>query len=81
VDVLSLNPGGINTEFASVANIEIDGMEAGDVVKQALSAMGRNANYIPGFSNKARFFALKYLPYRLSSFFVLKIMKKVAGVK
>lgn len=69
IDVLSLSPGGTNTEFQRIADISTGPFSASaeDVVNTALNALGRKPSVINGFANRLMSGGSKILPFKLST--------------
>ena len=68
IDVLSLNPGGTDTEFLRLSNKYRKGpilRTTKDVVETALKALGRKPSVIDGFLNKSAVFLGRLLPRKM----------------
>ncbi|MGD8782358.1 MAG: SDR family oxidoreductase [Ignavibacteria bacterium] len=76
IDVLSLNPGGTETEFQRLSKVSGGPFvrKPEDVVKTALKALGKKAAVVDGLMNKLNIFLSRLLPRK----FVLNISGKVS---
>lgn len=79
IDVLTLCPGGMKTEFQKVAKIKNTGaMEVGPVVTYALKSLGKKSVAIPGWHNKLFFYYLpKVFPRRLMNSILGNLITKL----
>lgn len=67
IDVLTLNPGGTETEFQRIANVDSGLLPRSvqDVVSTALKSLGKKPNVVDGFLNKLMAVSGKYLSRKL----------------
>lgn len=82
VDVLALNPGGTNTEFARVVNQENSAIadDPKEVVSTALKALGKKPSVIHGFRNKVWWLVSRFMPPRISLAFHGWFVRTTSGI-
>lgn len=65
IDVLTLAPGAIKTEFGSIAGTRNSGMDTIKVAKIGLNNLGKKSLVIPGFTNKIVVIVTRFIPRQL----------------
>ena len=85
VDVLALCPGGTRTEFTDVAGAPVNSrlaqaflMDVEPVVRTGLASLGRRRVAIPGLMNWLSVFSFRFLPRRLATFILGRIVRLLA---
>jgi len=83
VDVLTLCPGGMKTEFQSVAGIrDIGAMDVKPVAIRAIKSLGKRPSIVPGWYNRVAYQMLpKLLPTKVCLALFGILMKKLAFTK
>ncbi|MFZ4797940.1 MAG: SDR family NAD(P)-dependent oxidoreductase [Bacteroidia bacterium] len=78
IDVLAVCPGPTQTEFASIANVNLNGMTANDVVNYSLKNIGKKSSVIVGFANQFSNFFLRFFSRNLLIKFGAIFTQKIA---
>jgi short-subunit dehydrogenase len=80
VDVLSVAPGPVNTQFAQRAGMHMaQALHAADVATPILTALGRRTTVYPGYLSQLLHYGLSTLPRFARTFVMGKVMRSMAG--